>query len=300
MSTTPQGPASDADIPAFLRDLGLPGLADIHVHFLPEPMLRKVWDYFDAAEQNYGRAWPIHYRTDEQTRLQSLRAVGLQAIPALSYAHKPGMAAWLNDWSRGFAARVPGGVHCATFFPEAGVGEQVREEVARGARLFKVHVKVGGFSPADPRLDDAWQALEEAQVPVVIHAGSAPSSGEFTGPVPVHRLLERHPRLVLVIAHMGMPEYEAFADVADIYPGVHLDTTMVGTDFTNEFAPMPQGYVERLPGLRDRIVLGSDFPNIPYPYAHQLQALARLGLGDDWLRAVLWDNGARLLDLPPR
>jgi predicted TIM-barrel fold metal-dependent hydrolase len=181
-----------------------------------------------------------------------------------------------------------------------GVGEQVRDEIARGARLFKVHVKVGGFSPADPRLDDAWLALEEAQVPVVIHAGSAPSSGDHTGPAPVRRLLERHPRLVLVIAHQGMPEYDAFADLVGLYPGVHLDTTMVGTDFTNQFAPMPRRYLERLPGLRERIVLGSDFPNIPYPYAHQLQALARLGLGDDGLRSVLWDNGARLLGLPPR
>ena len=51
----------------------------------------------------------------------------------------------------------------------------------------------------------------------------------------------------------------------------------------------------RLAGLRDKVVLGSDFPNIPYPYAHQIQALDRLGLGEDWLRAVLWENGNRLL-----
>jgi len=42
-------------------------------------------------------------------------------------------------------------------------------------------------------------------------------------------------------------------------------------------------------------VLGSDFPNIPYPYAHQIEALVRLDLGDDWLRRVLHDNGMRLL-----
>ena len=42
------------------------------------------------------------------------------------------------------------------------------------------------------------------------------------------------------------------------------------------------------------MLLGSDFPSIPYPYAHQLQALHRLDLGEDWLRAVLWHNGARL------
>ncbi|HSN06946.1 MAG TPA: amidohydrolase family protein, partial [Candidatus Angelobacter sp.] len=57
------------------------------------------------------------------------------------------------------------------------------------------------------------------------------------------------------------------------------------------------GYVERLAGLADKVVLGSDFPSIPYPYAHQIEALARLGLGDDWMRAVLWSNGARLLGL---
>ena len=50
-------------------------------------------------------------------------------------------------------------------------------------------------------------------------------------------------------------------------------------------------------GAADRILLGSDFPNIPYPYLHQLQALARLELGPDWLRAVCHDNAARLLGL---
>jgi predicted TIM-barrel fold metal-dependent hydrolase len=42
-------------------------------------------------------------------------------------------------------------------------------------------------------------------------------------------------------------------------------------------------------------VLGSDFPNIPYRYAEQLAALERFDLGDDWLRAVCWHNGQRLL-----
>jgi predicted TIM-barrel fold metal-dependent hydrolase len=42
------------------------------------------------------------------------------------------------------------------------------------------------------------------------------------------------------------------------------------------------------------VLLGSDFPSIPYAYAHQLAALHRLDLGEDWLRAVLWHNGARM------
>lgn len=297
---TGAGPRDDSEIPQYLARLGIPGLADIHVHFLPEPMMQKVWAYFDRAQEHYGRPWPIHYRVDEETRLARLRDFGLKAIPALSYAHKAGMAEGLNAWSQEFARRVPEALHCATFYPEPGAGGYVRAALAKGAELFKVHVEVGGFAPEDPLLDQAWDALQEAGIPVVIHAGSAPLAGPFTGPEHVRRLLARYPDLVLVIAHMGMPEYDAFATLALDHPRVHLDTTMVGTDFTNGFAPMSERYVERLAGLRERIILGSDFPNIPYPYAHQLQALARLDLGDDWLRAVLWENGSRLLGLTER
>jgi len=59
---------------------------------LPDSMQRKVWTYFDDAESHYGKPWPITYRTDEATRLETLRTLGLRAIPALSYPHKPGMA----------------------------------------------------------------------------------------------------------------------------------------------------------------------------------------------------------------
>jgi predicted TIM-barrel fold metal-dependent hydrolase len=110
-------------------------------------------------------------------------------------------------------------------------------------------------------------------------------------------VLARHPRLTAVVAHMGMPEYAAFLELARRHPRVHLDTTMAFTDFTERLAPFPPALLPALVELQDRIVLGSDFPNTPYPYAHQLQALARLGLGETWLRAVLHDNGARLLGL---
>jgi hypothetical protein len=42
---------TDEQVPAVWRKLGLPGLADIHVHFLPPEMLAKVWAYFDRASE---------------------------------------------------------------------------------------------------------------------------------------------------------------------------------------------------------------------------------------------------------
>jgi predicted TIM-barrel fold metal-dependent hydrolase len=293
----PAGPHADADVPAFWRALGLPGAIDLHVHFMPARVLRKVWAYFDGADLD-GNRWPIRYRDDEATRLETLRALGVRRFGALAYAHRPGMAPWLNDWLAAFAARVPDAVHCATFHAEPGVDAYVAEALDSGARLWKVHLQVGGFDPRAPLLRPVWRRLAAARVPVVVHAGSGPQPGAHTGPSVFGEVLAAHPDLTVVVAHMGLPEYGAFLDLADRFAGVHLDTTMAFTAFTERFAPFPARLVPRLVTHADRIVLGSDFPNIPYSYAHQIDALARLGLGTDWLRGVCWHNPARLVGLP--
>jgi predicted TIM-barrel fold metal-dependent hydrolase len=110
-------------------------------------------------------------------------------------------------------------------------------------------------------------------------------------------VLRRHPRLTAIIAHLGTPEYGEFLDLADRHRNVYLDTTMAFTEFMEQIAPFPPVLLPRLAAAADRILLGSDFPNVPYPYLDQLQALARLDLGPAWLRAVCHDNAAGLLGL---
>ena len=290
-------PRDDREVPALWQALGLPGLVDVHVHFMPERLLAAVWAYFDAAGPSIGRRWPISYRLPEGERVARLRALGVRAFPALCYPHKAGMSAALNEWAGGFAARVPGSVHSGTFYPEPEAEAYVGAALDGGARIFKAHLRVGEYDPRHPLLDRVWGQLADAGVPVVVHCGHAPVAGQTTGLGPIAEVLARHPRLTLVVAHLGAPDYADFLDLAERHPGVHLDTTMVFTGFFSEFAPFPRDLLPRLADLRERIVLGSDFPNIPHPYAHQLEALVGLGLGEDWLRAVLWTNGARLLRL---
>ncbi|MFF5450851.1 amidohydrolase family protein [Streptomyces sp. NPDC012950] len=293
------GEAGVVDVPALLARLGIPGLVDVHTHFMPQNVLDKVWAYFDAVGPLTGLEWPITYREEEDRRIALLRGFGAVAFTAMLYPHKPGMAPWLNSWAADFAVRTPDCLHTATFFPESGVDGYVREALAAGARVFKVHLQVGGFDPNDERIDGAWGSLADTGTPVVVHCGSGPTPGNFTGPGPMGRLLARHPRLRVIVAHMGMPEYGDFLSLAERYEGVHLDTTMAFTDFSERLAPFPVREHKRLLDLGDRILLGSDFPNIPYPYAHQLHALERLGLGDDWLRKVLYENGAAMFHVKP-
>ncbi|WDO10467.1 amidohydrolase [Streptomyces murinus] len=287
-----------AEVRRFWGRLGLPGLIDVHTHFMPERVLDKVWEYFDAqGPLTGGLAWPISYRQQEAERAAVLRRFGVRAFTAMLYPHKPDMARWLNSWAADFARRTPDCLHTATLFPEPGVETYVREAVEAGARVFKAHVQVGAYDPADELLRPAWGVLAEAQVPVVIHCGSGPAPGRHTGPEPIARVLARHPGLRLIVAHLGMPEYEDFLGLAERYPEIRLDTTMAFTDFTESLMPFPGRALPRLADLGDRVLLGSDFPNIPYPYLHQLHALERLDLGAEWLRAVCHHNAAKLFGL---
>lgn len=281
-----------AAVRSFWEALGLPGLYDVHVHFLPPNIQRAVYAVFDAAGPKIGREWPIRYRHEHAERVEILRAMGVRRFPTLPYAHKPGVAEYLNDWSADFALEVPESLHSATFYPEPDAAAYVAKRIASGVEIFKVHLQVGEFHLDDPLLTEVWGTLEDAGTPVVVHAGSGPVGNDFTGPASTERLLRRHPRLRLVIAHMGAPECAEFLALAERYAEVRLDTTMVFTDF---FPAYPAELVPRLRDLQPRILLGSDFPTIPYPYAHQLEGLARLDLGDDWLRDVCWHNGLDLL-----
>jgi predicted TIM-barrel fold metal-dependent hydrolase len=285
-----------ADVRRFWQALGLPGLIDVHTHFMPHRLLDRIRAYFDAAGPLIGREWPIRYRQDEQKRLEILGGYGVQVFTALAYPHKTGMAESLNAWTADFAARTPECLHSATFFPEPEAAAYVPAAVAAGAQVFKAHIQVGAYDPADPLLDPVWGTLAEAGVPVIVHCGSGPVATEFTGPEPMARVLARHPALRPIIAHFGLPEYTGFLDLAERYDGVLFDTTMAFTDFFGAIE-LPDRDRARIAEIEDRILFGSDFPNIPYPYSDALEALSRLEFGDDWLRAVCHGNAARIFGL---
>ena len=286
---------TDDEVPGFTAALGIPGIVDAHVHFLPPSVQEAVWRWFDRLEP----PWPVTYRRPEAARKLILDRLGVRHHTALAYPHRPGMLRFLNDHTLALAAADESVIPTFTIFPEHGVGAETARCLAAGGNCVKVHLQVGGFDTVDPLLTESWTLLEEAGTPVVLHAGAvADGSGnaQWCGPGPVRRLLTRHPRLRLVIAHLGAPDSDAFVSLAEEHPGIWLDTAMVFTD-PPYLGPSPLHLVDRIGALGDRIVFGSDFPTIPHAYAAQISGLSALGLGDEWLRNVLWHNGIRLFGL---
>jgi uncharacterized protein len=88
-----------------------------------------------------------------------------------------------------------------------------------------------------------------------------------------------------------------YIDLLDRYPNLYLDTTMA-------FAPEGMGRIrpveisnEDLVRWQDRILFGSNFPNLPYPYDEERAALWARGLPMPVYRKIFRDNAARLLRL---
>ena len=288
---------TDDEIPGVLAALGVPGIVDAHVHFLPDALQDAVWRWFDGLTP----PWPVAYRASAEDRLAVLAGLGVLHHTALAYAHRPGMLSFLNDHTMGLASAVPSVIPTFTIYPEPGVAAETERCLEAGGRAVKVHLQVGGFDSTDPLLAGAWTLLQDAGTPVILHAGAvADGSGneEWCGPETVRRLLSNFPGLRLVIAHLGAPDHDAFVALAEQNDGVWLDTAMAFTD-PPYLGPSPLHLVERVAALGDRIVFGSDFPTIPHQFAAQVSGLASLGIGDEWLRKVLWGNGRRLFGLDP-
>ncbi len=264
---------------------------DAHCHFMPEDLQEKVWQWFDEEAPV---PWPITYRGDEALRRRWLEELGVVRYTSLNYAHRPGLAAELNTWTLALLDRDPKVIGCGTFYPEpeaAGyVGEMLRDPRVKG---FKMHLQVGGFHPDDPLLHPCYEQLQDSGRVLILHAGSAPMKGQHTNTEAVGAMLERFPRLKVVLAHMGAHETEHYLELASKRKHLYLDTAMVFVDFW-AVPPLSPSGLKRLGRLRDRILFGSDYPSLPYPYEHQVEGLMRLNLGDGWMRAVLQENALRL------
>jgi len=65
-----------------------------------------------------------------------------------------------------------------------------------------------------------------------------------------------------------------------------------------KFPPLevPAGFdPDVLAAMSDRLLFGSDYPNIPYDYSDCIDSILALGLGEEFNRKVFFENARRLL-----
>jgi hypothetical protein len=290
----PLGDPEGASVPPPEATGGGP-VVDAHVHLFPPRVFEAIWRWFDA------HAWPVRYRLYAEQVVEFLASRGVRQIVGLHYAHVPGMADALNA----FAAELGRShrdlvVPLGTVLPgEPGAGDVARRALGPlGLHGLKLHCHVQRFAVDDPRLDEVYAACADAGKPVIVHAGREPASPAYAVDARavchvdrVRRVLERWPRLTLVVPHLGIDEADAYLRLLGRHDNLWLDTTMACAGFFPEGLEPP---LASLAPFADRLIYGTDFPNVPYAWDRELRRLVSLPLGAPARRALFSENARRV------
>jgi predicted TIM-barrel fold metal-dependent hydrolase len=265
-----------------------PPIIDAHVHLFPHPIFKAVWEWFGQ----YG--WPIRYQMKSRDILKFLFSRGIRHAVALQYAHKPGMARELNQYMarqcQAFPEKVTG---FATVFPgEEGAEDIIREGFSLGLRGVKLHAHVQCFDMSAGDMDVIYETCSSEKMPLVMHVGREPKSPayvcdpyELCHADKLEPILRDFPELKICVPHLGMDEFLAYQGLLEKYDNLWLDTAMALTDF---FPGKPE---VNLKGMRgDRIMFGTDFPNLPFAWDREIKWLLEADLSDEALERIFAKN----------
>jgi uncharacterized protein len=274
---------------------------DIHTHLHPERLFRAIRRWF-AEHSN----WRFDSPTEPELVAGFLRDRGVERFVYFSYAHKAGIAREINAWLHGVRPRVPDGIPLGTIHPDdPDVMESVDEALlGYGFHGFKFHINVQRFFPDDPRVLPVYQRLLDLGRLLLIHVGTAPWPNGFDGYPRFERVMDMFPNLKVVVAHMGSFETRRFFRLMERCPNLYLDTTMAFAPIRHEHRKIDTRLNrisvpnDDLLRWQDRIVFGSDFPNLPYPYEEERDALWLRDLPPAVYQKIFHDNAATLLGLP--
>jgi predicted TIM-barrel fold metal-dependent hydrolase len=287
-------------------------IVDAHVHLFPDRLAEAIRRWFSE------HAWEIRYRIGVAEAVRTLREGGVARMVALPYAHKPGMARALNDFTLVISREHPEVVPCCTVFPGEEGAEEILEEALAGPFAgVKIHSHVMRIAPDDERLDPVFRACARHHKPLVIHCGREPASAGYgvdvralSGAARLRRALERHPDTVCIVPHLGWDEPAEFEAMLDEFEHLYLDTTMAIAGYLPDAprfrAPPVAGEARSSAGgpaaeiLRrrpDRILYGTDFPNLPYEWSRELDVVRGLRLPPSDEARVLGGTAARLFGI---
>ncbi len=274
---------------------GLPRVIDAHVHIFPDKIFSAVRNWFDA------HAWKIRYRDTSADLISFLLNRGVSHVVALQYAHKPGIARSLNQYMSEICQRFDGRVlGMATVFPGEKDGEKILEEAFdAGLCGVKLHAHVQCFDMNQPDMIPLYEVCARENKPMIMHVGQEPKSDHYLcDPYEICRaekletVLKDFPALKICVPHLGFEEIIPYRSLIEKYDNLWLDTAMVLTDY------FPRGNRVSLDTYRmDRIMYGSDFPNIPYAWDRELLWLKNSSLSGSDLDHLLYKNARVFFDL---
>ena len=174
---------------------------------------------------------------------------------------------------------------------------EIEEKVIRqGAKGLKIHPAEGCYFPNDARMWPAYEVASRLGIPVITHGGRFSSDKDYTRPYHFKKILEKFPKLTLVIAHLGLGYWDESIELAKTFGNVFFDTAAAvhGTDDDIPLSDDEAVKLIRSIGTK-RVMFGSDYPW--YHPGKDLERFLKLDFSEKEMRALLCENAERILKL---
>jgi uncharacterized protein len=283
-----------ADLEDSFLPQDLPPVIDAHVHLFPDKLFTAVWQWFDA----YG--WPIRHKLGSDAILSFLFDRGVSHIIGLQYAHKSGVSRELNRYMASLCTRHDRLTGMATVYPGEPDAENILiEGFNMGLKGVKLHAHVQCFDMLSQSMKAIYRVCCDHDRPLIIHAGREPKSTAY--PCDPHlicqsgfvrKVLRDYPDLKICVPHLGADEFDDYARMLEQFDNLWLDTTMMLAGY------LPCSGIPDLSDLRpDRIMFGTDFPNLPYAWDREIKRIAEMSLPKTLLSKLLYENALELFKI---
>ena len=262
-------------------------IIDAHVHLFPEHLFASIWQWFEKF------GWPIRYRFTSQEVIEFLLSRGIDHIVGLQYAHRPGVARELNAYMAKMCRRCQQLTGMATVYPGENEAEQILiEAFDQGLSGVKLHCHVQCFEMLSPEMHAIYKLCSERQKPLIMHVGREPKSPayscdpyELCSVERLEQVIQTYPGLRVCVPHLGADEFDDYFRLLQRFDNIWLDTTMTLADY------LPFVNVPDLGKMRaDRLIFGSDFPNLPYAWDREIKKICDLNMNRQRLFKLIRQN----------
>lgn len=193
-----------------------------------------------------------------------------------------------------------------SFHPEmeGSLTKHLDRYIELGAKGIKMHPMAQGFDVRDERLDELYSKCSEYGFAILIHCGRVSNArvNEYSDFECILPVIEKYPKLPIVLAHMADGNVEHVLEVSKKYSNVYFDTSIVITGYSEIIRVNEPSWLEDDQVVAvineigaNKVIFGSDFPwGSPIP---DLKRVMNLKLTDQQKRLIFSDNAKRIFQI---
>ncbi len=274
---------------------------DIHTHFFPPKIFKAIWDYFEQRDDDDKViGWPVNYKLSNEELIKILETNNVKFFTTYNYAHKRNIAEYINEWTYKFKMVHTSAIPFGCVWPNDNNRINYIERIFDEYDFYGIKIQplVQKFHLNDKRMYEIYDLIIDKGKWLAVHIGTAPYRNEYVGYKNFMNFLTRYSNMNIIVAHMGAFEYKKFINLLDQHENLYLDTAMIyihNNVFPERETKRPKP--ETLLSYQDRILFGSDYPNIPYEYINSTKGLLNFELPRKFYENIFYHNAKRIFNI---